>query len=129
MLSMFAGQSDGAQAHLHRRARTVELNRGEERCLAWCPWPAFATETYAVPVGVMEVHPTAQTTGGIALRHYLHRLVYQRVAWSCELYSDVSGQGTSPLRLERSGAQHCRRRKLASVVIGNLRARGLNRRA
>ena len=35
---------------------------------------AFAAATFVVPVRVVELHPTAQRTGGMALRYYLHRL-------------------------------------------------------
>lgn len=46
-----------------------------------------------------------------------------RGALVCELSGAVSGQGTHPLRLERSGAQRCRGRKFASGDVGH-RAQG-----
>ena len=52
-----------------------------------------------------------------------------RAALGCELCNAVSGQGTRPLRLERSRAQRCRRSHFGSGDTGNAHARGFKLRA
>ena len=70
-----AKRSDTAQAHSHRPALTIELDRGDERRLARCASSAFAASALPVPVRIIELHPAAQRARIVALLHHLHQLV------------------------------------------------------
>ena len=71
-------RADAAQAHSHRPTLAIELHGSDERRLTRCPPSAFASAALPAPVRVIDLHPSAQRAGVVALLHHLHQLVFER---------------------------------------------------
>src|SRR5271156_4717687 len=70
-----AKSSDPAQLEASWLTVLRRLDGGHKGRLAWCATSAFATSALAADIGVVDLHPTGQLFGCIALHHDLRQFV------------------------------------------------------